>query len=71
MYVSLIVMYQGPRFWLKLLAPMNIPFMLVTLDTFQAEMSPLKEEARANMTFMLVTLDTSQAERLPLNEEAP
>ena len=48
----------------------NIQFMLVTAETSQPEMSPLKEEAPLNVLSMLVTVETFQSERLPLKEEA-
>ena len=44
--------YQAPRFWLKLLAPSNMPLMSVTPETSQSERSPLKEVALSNMVFM-------------------
>ena len=37
----------------------NIPAMLVTEETFQEEMSPLKEEAPANICFVEATLERS------------
>lgn len=41
MDVLSIVMYQLPRFWLKVEC-WNIPAILVTEEVFQVEMSPLK-----------------------------
>ena len=43
--------------------------MLVTLEVFQVEMSPLKAVLR-NICSMLSTFEVSQVERLPLNLEA-
>ena len=37
-----------------------MPFMFVTLDTCQNEMSPLNDVAEANNELMSVTADTSQ-----------
>ena len=45
-------------------------FMLVTLDTFHVEMSPLNEDAEQNMASMSETLDTSHLEMSPLNDGA-
>ena len=45
--------------------------MLVTEETFQEEISWLKEEAPRNMAYISVTEEVSQDERSPLNEEAP
>ena len=47
-------------------APLNMRFMLVTLDTSHLDMSVLKHEACKNMACMLVTLDTSHLEMSPL-----
>jgi hypothetical protein len=43
---------------------------LVTLATFQDEMSPLKAEAQINKPSMLLTSATSQDERSPLKAVA-
>ena len=56
------VTYQGPRFWLKAVAPVNIKFMLFTLDTSHADMSWLKAVALWNMLRMMVTFDVSHAD---------
>ena len=40
---------QEFRGWLKEEAPSNMDSMLVTFETFQMEISPLKEEALVNM----------------------
>ena len=49
----------------------NMPFILVTLDTFHLEMSlQLNDAAYENMNSMLVTLDTSHFETSPLNDLA-
>ena len=45
--------------------------MVVTLDVFQAEMSPLNADAPSNMAYMSVTLAVLQEERSPLNDDAP
>ena len=37
------VMYQGPRFWLKLGVKWNMPLMSVTAETFQPDMSWLND----------------------------
>ena len=55
--------------WENALAPLNIAFMLVTLDTSHLEMSPLNDDAEWNMSSMLVTLETSHLEMSPLNDE--
>ena len=47
-----------------------MPDMSVTDETFQAEMSWLKEEAFQNMLFVLVTEETSHVLRGWLKEEA-
>ena len=48
----------------KLVAPENILCIVVTLDTFQLEISPLKSVMNpANMKLILVTLDTSQFDK--------
>ena len=44
--------------------------MLVTLATFQVEMSPLKSHASWNIPSMLVTLDTSHLERSAVKSAA-
>ena len=36
---------QESRGWLKVVAPPNMPFMSVTLETSHSEMSPLKEDS--------------------------
>ena len=51
-------------------APLNINFMLVTLDTSHFERSALKDVATENMERMSATLDTSHFERSELNEDA-
>ena len=51
--------------WLNEEADLNMRYMLVTLDTSQAEMSLLNEEAKSNMKLMSVTSDTFQAEMWP------
>ena len=51
-------------------APLNMRFMLVTLDTSHLDMSPLNDDADLNMALMLVTLDTSQSEISPVNDDA-
>ena len=43
------VIYQGPRFRSKDVAPSNMEFMPVTRETSQPEMSWLKEAASSNM----------------------
>ena len=53
---------QLSRGWLKALAPANMRDMSVTCDTFQDDVSPLKE-VEANMLDMSVTLETSQLSR--------
>ena len=45
-----------------------MPTMLVTLDTFHLEMSPLNDDAEKYMPNMLVTLDTSHLEMSPSNK---
>ena len=45
--------------------------MVITLDTFHFEMSPLNDSAPENMKLMSVTLDTSHFEMSPLNNCAP
>ena len=44
-------------------APENVLYKAVTLDTFHAERSELKAVATLNVSFNVVTLDTSQVER--------
>ena len=46
--VLLATTYHFPRFWLKVVAPSNMKDMLVTFETFQPEMSPLKVVAPSN-----------------------
>ena len=60
---------HGPRFWLKAEALANMLAALVTEETSQSEMSPLKAVARWNIPHMVVTLDVSQVETLPLKGE--
>ena len=43
------VIYQGPRFCSKEVAPENILYMSVTPETSHPDRSWLKEEARENM----------------------
>ena len=50
-------------------APENISSMLVTLDTFHFEMSPLNNLAPKNILFIWVTLDTSHFDMSPLNTD--
>ena len=45
--------------WLNILASMNMPIMLVTLDTSHLEMSPLNAFALENIAFMPVTTSRS------------
>jgi hypothetical protein len=45
-------------------------FMLVRLETFHAEMSWLKVDAKANKACMLVTFETSHAEMSWLKVDA-
>ena len=45
--------------WLKEEAPANMPRMVVTEDTSQAEMLPLKEAASRNIHDMSVTRERS------------
>ena len=45
--------------------------MVVTEETSQEDMSPLKEDASANIWDMVVTEETSHEEMSPLKEEAP
>ena len=54
---------HGPRFCSKASAFLNMLLIVVTDETFQPEMSPLKEEARSNIQPMLVTMDVSHVER--------
>ena len=54
----------------KDVAPENISFMLVTLDTSHLLMSTLNDEAVLNMPSMLVTLDTSHFDMSLLNDDA-
>ena len=51
------------RTWLKLVARLNITYMVVTAETFHAERSWLKAVAKANMAYILVTAETSHDER--------
>ena len=51
-------------------APLNMMFIMVTLDTSHLERSPLNDDAEANMPIMLVTLDTSHLEMSALNDDA-
>ena len=59
---------QLPRFWSKEFAPSNMPPMLVTAETFQPEMSPLKAVAPLNMSCMSVTAETFHVEMSPLKD---
>ena len=51
------------RFWLKLLARLNINETSVSLDIFQADKSWLKDVANANICSMLVTPETFQRDK--------
>ena len=61
--------YQAPKFWLNCAARSNMFHMLITFETSQDDMLPLKEEAPLNIRDMSVTLETSQDDMLPLKEE--
>ena len=54
----------------KDVAPENISFMLVTLDTSHLLMSTLNDEAVLNIPSMLVTLATSHFDMSLLNDDA-
>ena len=57
---------------MKEVAPTNMWNILVTEDTSQSEMSPLKEVGVVeHAERMLVTDETSQSDMSPLKDEAP
>ena len=56
--------------WLKVLAPWNMRYMLVTLETSHASMSSSKLDWPLTRLFMSVTAPTSQAEIGPNRSRA-
>ena len=52
---------------LKSLAPLNISFMSVQLETSHLDKSLVNEEHPPNIPFISVTLETSQLVTFPLN----
>ena len=52
--------HQPDKFWLKVVASLNIPYILVTLLTSQAPISWLNDCALPNIRFIYVTLLTTQ-----------
>jgi hypothetical protein len=64
MSVTLAV-FQLARFWLKAVAPLNMPFIFATDATFQLPMSELNVGLKANNEPMLVTAAVFQSAMLP------
>ena len=64
------VLHAPQRVCAKDDAPLNMPFILATLDTSHLERSHLNDDAKANMLYMLITLDTSHLEMSPSNNVA-
>ena len=53
--------FQLPMFWLKALAPLNVPNMSVTKAVFQEDIFPLNKVVSSNRYFMLVMVLTFQS----------
>jgi len=64
-------MFQSHNLIPNSVAPLNIPDILVTLDTSQDEMSLLNDDAPLNISDIFTTPDTSQDNRSLLNDDAP
>jgi len=67
---SCFIIFQLHNFIPNSVACINIPYMLVTLETSQDATSLLNTDAPSNIRFMLVTLDTSQDDISLLNNDA-